>query len=108
MLASKNKDIKEAYGKLQIISKDEKSRMAYEAREAEIYDQMTRLKTAREEGIVQGIAQGMNKGRTQGAAEKAVRIAEKMLKRGDSIDDIVDITELTREEILELKKKYQN
>ena len=43
------------------MSKDEKVRMAYEAREAEIHDQMTRIKTAREEGINLGIEKGMNK-----------------------------------------------
>ncbi|PJI10439.1 MULTISPECIES: Rpn family recombination-promoting nuclease/putative transposase [Clostridium] len=96
MLASKNKDIKEAYDKLQIISKDEESRMAYEAREAEIHDQMTRLKAAREEGI------------TQGAAEKAVRIAENLLKMGLTVEQVASASELTKEKVIELKKKYQN
>jgi predicted transposase/invertase (TIGR01784 family) len=39
---------------------------------------------------------------------KALRVAEKMLRRGDSLEDIVDITELPMEKILELRKKYQN
>ncbi|MFL0197107.1 hypothetical protein ACJDU8_16300 [Clostridium sp. WILCCON 0269] len=30
-----------------------------------------------------------------------------MLKRGDSIADIVDITELSKEKVIQLKKKYQ-
>lgn len=34
MLAKKNKDIKKAFDLLQIISKDEKARMLYEARQA--------------------------------------------------------------------------
>ena len=38
MLAEKNQDIKKAYDLLQIISKDEKARMLYEAREAELRD----------------------------------------------------------------------
>ncbi|MHB1652555.1 MAG: PD-(D/E)XK nuclease family transposase [Desulfitobacteriaceae bacterium] len=38
MLAEKNKDIKKAYDLLQIISKDEKARMLYDAREAELHD----------------------------------------------------------------------
>jgi hypothetical protein len=44
----------------------------------------------------------------EGATEKALRVAEKMLRRGDSLEDIVDITELPMEKVLELKKKYQN
>jgi len=42
MPAQKNKDIKSAYDLLQIISRDEKARMIYEARQAEIHDQLTR------------------------------------------------------------------
>lgn len=54
MLAEKNNDIKKAYSLLQIISKDEKARMLYEARQVEISDQLTRIKSA-EKGIEQGI-----------------------------------------------------
>jgi len=58
MLAEKNKEIKKAYNELLVISKNEKARMAYEAREAEIHDQKTRIKTAREEGIKEGMEKG--------------------------------------------------
>ena len=51
MLAEKNEKIKKAYNILEVISKDDNARAAYEAREAELHDQMTRLKSAREEGI---------------------------------------------------------
>jgi len=100
MLAEKNKDIKKAYDLLQIISKDEKARMLYDARQAEISDQLTRIKSAEQ--------RGMEKGRENGATEKALRVAEKMLRRGDSLEDIVDITELPMEKVLEIKKKHQN
>lgn len=100
MLAEKNKDIKKAYGLLQIISRDEKARMLYEAKYAEISDQRTRIKFAEEKGREEGIDIGENR--------KAIRVAEKMLVRGDNIEDIVDMTELPKEKVLELKKKYQN
>ena len=50
MLAEKNTDIGNAYNLLKIISKDEKARMAYEAREAELMDQRTRVRSALVEG----------------------------------------------------------
>lgn len=50
MLAEKNKDIKKAYDLLHIISKDEKAKIRYQARLAEISDQLTRLKSAEEKG----------------------------------------------------------
>ncbi|MEQ8156579.1 MAG: Rpn family recombination-promoting nuclease/putative transposase [Clostridiaceae bacterium] len=58
MLAKKNENIKSAYHILQKISKNKEARMAYEARQAEIMDQLTREKTAKEEGRAEGIAEG--------------------------------------------------
>ncbi|WP_253198646.1 hypothetical protein [Clostridium estertheticum] len=60
MLAEKNKDIKKAYGLLQTISKDKKARMLYESRQAEISDQLTRIKSAEEKGIEKGIENAIN------------------------------------------------
>lgn len=50
LLAKKNENIKEAYEILQKVSKSKEARMAYEARQAEIMDQLTREETAKEEG----------------------------------------------------------
>jgi predicted transposase/invertase (TIGR01784 family) len=64
---------------------------------------MTLLERDREK-----IEEGREKGRVEGSTEKALRVAEKMLSRGDKLEDIVDITELPMEKVLELKKKYKN
>lgn len=58
MLAERNENIKTAYEILQRVSKSKEARMAYEARQAEIMDQLTREKSAREEGIREGIEKG--------------------------------------------------
>jgi predicted transposase/invertase (TIGR01784 family) len=68
---------------------------------------MTLLERDREK-IEEGIEKGREEGRVEGSTEKALRVAEKMLSRGDKLEDIVDITELPMEKVLELKKKYQN
>ena len=107
MLAERNKNIKKAYDLLQIISKDEKTRMIYEAREAELRDQLTRVKSAKEMGRAEGKAEGRAEGRAEGEDRKAIKIAEKMLKRGDPIEDIVELTELPLEKVVELKNKLQ-
>lgn len=88
MLASKNKDINKAYDKLQIMSKNEKARMAYEAREAEIHDQKTRIKTARE--------------------ETAIKLAENFLRMGLTVEQVAKGSELPIEKVIELKKKIDN
>jgi len=54
LLAEKNQDIKKAYDLLQIISKDEKARMLYDAREAELRDQLTRMKSEKDKGRAEG------------------------------------------------------
>ena len=69
VLAQKNKDIKSAYDLLQIISQDEKARMIYEARQAEIHDQLTRLHSAHQKGKAEGKAEGRAEGLAEGKAE---------------------------------------
>ncbi|MCY6354836.1 transposase, partial [Clostridium sp. ZS2-4] len=59
--------IKTAYEILQRVSKSKDARIAYEARQAEIMDQLTREKTAREEGI------------KEGATSKAIEIAKNLV-----------------------------
>lgn len=59
MLAEKNQDIKKAYDLLQIVSKDEKARMLYEAREAELRDQLTRMESAENKGEAKGMKQSI-------------------------------------------------
>ena len=100
MLAEKNRDIKKAYDLLQIISKDEKARMLYEAEQAKISDQLTRIKSAEKKGKEEGIKEGIKEG--------IIRIAEKMIKRGDSVEEIIDMTELSKEQVVEIRKKYEH
>lgn len=91
MLSEKNANIRKAYDVLQVISKDEKARMAYEAREAEIHDQMTRIKTAKEEGISIGIEKG--------ATEKALKVAQNLLNMGLSVEQVSLAAELSIDKV---------
>lgn len=86
MLAEKNKDIKKAHDLLQIISNDEKARMLYDAREAELRDQLTRLKSEKD------------KGRAEGKAE----VAKNLLDMGFEIPKVVHATGLSEEEVKRL------
>ena len=92
MLAEKNKDIKKAYDLLQIISKDEKARMLYEARQAEISDQLTRIKSAEEKG----------------ATAKALRVAENLLRMGLNVEQVASASEISIEKVNEIKNKIMN
>jgi len=92
MLAEKNKDIKKAYDLLQIISKDQKARMLYESRQAEISDQLTRIKSAEEKG----------------ANDKGVRVAENLLRMGLNVEQVSSVAEISIEEIKQIKKEMMN
>ena len=57
-----------------------------------------------EEGIEDGRIEGRAEGIEEGSKQKAYEIAKKMLKKGNSIKDICDITGLSIEEIEQLKE----
>ncbi|MFL0194357.1 hypothetical protein ACJDU8_02020 [Clostridium sp. WILCCON 0269] len=103
MVESK-KDLKKAYDLLQIISKDEKARMLYEAKYAEISDQLTRMKSAEEKGR----KEGREEGREEGAAKKAEENAVNFLRLGVNEEMVAKGTGLPLEKVLELKNRYQN
>jgi flagellar biosynthesis/type III secretory pathway protein FliH len=59
------------------------------------------------QGIAQGMAQGMTKGMVRGVTEgeknKAIAIAKKMLLKRNSVEEIIEMTELSKEEIEKIK-----
>lgn len=102
MLAQQNENIKTAYEILERASRTKAARLAYEAREAEIMDQLTREKTAKEEGIEEGIQKGMQQGIQKGIQQEKIEIAKKLI--GLLEDEIIaEKTGLSTEEIRKLK-----
>lgn len=55
----------------------------------------------RTEGRAEGIAEGIKKGKI----ERDIEIAKNALKKGFSIEDIVELTGLQQETVLKLKEK---
>ena len=70
-------------------------RREYELREMAELDRRSELDLNRQEGIREGIREG--------EYQKSIKIAKKMLYRGNSIEDIADITELSISDIEQLK-----
>ncbi len=105
MLAQKNQDIGRAFDLLQIISQDQNKRMAYEARQAEIMDQRTRIFEAKRQGEEIGIKKGEEIGVKKGAEEKTVLLAQRMLTRGMPIDEVAAITMLEHIEVAEIRER---
>ncbi len=83
--------MEEAYETLENISSDEKIIGLYDAEKVEQKILNTRLKGAKQEGIEQGIQQ------------RNIEIAKSMLNKNMKIEDIMDITGLSKEEINNFK-----
>jgi predicted transposase/invertase (TIGR01784 family) len=105
MLAEKNKDIAKVAKILEVISKDEKKRMEYEAREAALRDELSRLDSAEKKGIKKGIKEGKEEGIKEGIKEEKKAVAIKALKNGFNFDIISELTGLGMTEIEAIKKE---
>ena len=83
---SKNKEIRKAKEEFEYLTGDEEERRISELREKRIRDYVTNMEGAKEEG----------------EKNKTIEIAKKMKKKGMIINDIIEITGLTKEEIQKL------
>ena len=104
MLAEKNTDIGKAYNLLKIISKDEKARMAYEAREAELMDQRTRVRSALAKGEEIGIKKGEEIGIKKGKAEGKAEIIHALLRGGMGVDETASMAGMEKKEVEQIQK----
>ncbi|WP_079423241.1 hypothetical protein [Clostridium oryzae] len=77
------------------------SKMKLEEDIYECHDQVTRLRTARQEGIKEGMQEGIKEGATQ----KAINVARNLLIMGLEVNQVAEATELSMEKIIELKKE---
>ncbi|MDR1236206.1 MAG: hypothetical protein LBJ96_04320 [Holosporaceae bacterium] len=98
-------EINDAMETLKYISADPETRAIADLRQKTINDRNSEMTIAREEGKAEGRAEGRAEGKAEGALEKTRALALKMLKKGTSIEDIADLTELSIEEIESLKNK---
>ena len=55
------------------------------------------------EGEAKGLAKGLARGIQQGAEQRTSEIARRMLARGDSPEDVADLTSLSVEEVYKLR-----
>ena len=91
MLAERSPQIEKAVGVLKELSQDEKTRLIYEAREKTRRDEQARIKGAFQQGIEKGI----------------IKVAINLLKKNTPINEIMDITELSKGEIEKLAKEVE-
>ncbi len=94
MTAVKNPEIRKAVDTLYALSANEMVRAEYEARKKAERDYLNGM-----EGAYQ---QGEQKGLQKGRKEEKFDIAKALLMTGDSVDKIIQVTGLSREEVEKL------
>ena len=102
-----NDEINNAKEVLKEISQDERERRLTELREKYRMDQNAimkagydkGLKAGIEQGINQGIENGINQGIEQGVNQEKKEIAKRLLKMKMSINQIMEVTGLTKEDV---------
>lgn len=100
MLAEKeNKQIKRAMNTLDFISEDPKER---ERHNSIIMAEYNRL-TSEHNFFEAGVEEGIEKGKKEGKKEGVIKTAKAMLEKNIPIETIMEITELTKEEIEKLR-----
>ncbi len=65
------------------------------------------IQKGKQEGLQEGIQKGKREGLEEGLYAKSVRVAERMLQKGQEIDFICEVTELSRDEVLKIKKRIE-
>lgn len=94
-----NEYIQKAEDEFEYLTGDAAERRLAQLREKAIRDNAANLKCATRKGIEQGLKQGLE----QGHKEAQIETAKKMLAKKLPIETIIEITELTKEEIEKLQ-----
>jgi len=100
-----DENINKAKKVLETISQDERERRLTELREKYRMDQHAIMLAGYDKGLKEGIQQGLQQGIEKGIEQNKKDILEKLLKTDLSIEQIMEITGFTAEEIEKLKKQ---
>ena len=101
-IMKENKDINKAIDELEQVSGNEKLRRIAELKEKYIRDEQASIEYAQDEGYKHGKEDGIAEGEARGKAKGKTEIAKKMLKKCMKIEDVIELTGLSQEEIEKL------
>ena len=93
-----NKYLKQARHELEHLSGDPDFKRLLESRAGFLRDVDTKMKVARNEGK----EEGKEEGKKEGKEERSIEIAKKMKDKNKEIEEIIELTGLSKEEIEKL------
>ena len=102
MKMGENKSVDKAKKILEEISQDERERYLAELREKYIMDQKAISDAGFDKGLEKGMKKGIEQGMKVGKKDKTLEIAKKMKNKGILLEEIEEITGLSKEEIEKL------
>jgi predicted transposase/invertase (TIGR01784 family) len=112
MAEKKNKTLEKARLQMNYLTGDAEVKRLAELREKWEMDYRSGMNYAKEEGLKEGIEKGIEKGIEQGIKkgkkQEQKEMVRKMLAQNLSIDMIIEITGLTKEEIQEIKESKES
>ena len=106
-----HKHTREAVGYMEKAAYTKEQLEAYDRWKIAAMTERSALKDAKKEGLVEGEATGIAKGEVIGIAKgvekEKVETVIRMYKKGKSVEDISDATDLSPQQINELIKQYK-
>ena len=100
-IMKENEEVKKANSVLHKMSEDEKLQRLAELREKWDLDERSARQNAIDEGLEEGRRLGLEQGLKEGLEQGKIEIAKKLKQKGMSVEEIIEITGLTKEEIEE-------
>ncbi len=101
-IMKENKEVEKAKNVLHEMSEDEKLQRLAELREKWELDERSARESWKEEGLEEGRKQGLKEGKEEGERNKQIEIAKKMKEKNMSVETIIELTELTKDEVEQL------
>ena len=95
--------MKQVAEKLSILKMTPEERSNYSYYQKKLYNDRDELQAAEARGKKEGVAEGEARGEARGIEKERIAMAKKMLLKNKSIDEIVEFTDLTKEQIEKLK-----
>ena len=74
------------------------------SRDEDLLESYNKVEADKELARDEGVEQGMKQGLEQGVSQNRREVAETMLRKNMDISDIIEIAELSEQEILEIKQ----
>lgn len=102
-MARSKEELAAAVKQLKELNADEEVRNIVEWEEWNEFWRADEIRCVREDGFEEGIKKGKKSGKKEGKKEAIISVAQKMLDKGVNVEEIMEYTGLSKEEIEKLK-----